>query len=133
MSSDLKLLRSVKHDKGAFGVLVGRNGLPFGVSLERTFENAEPVIPAGIYLCRKSRFERGGYDTFEITGVAGHSRLLFHKGNKETDSLGCVLVAEKFEYLDGEPVVLESQHGFDEFWRMYGDLSSFYLEIKDPC
>jgi hypothetical protein len=127
----LRLQRVAKHEKGAFGVLVSYLGLPFAVTVERTLTGVEPVIPAGSYTCKKTRYIKGGYDTFEITGVAGHDRLLFHQGNRETDSIGCVIVAEKFEYLNGEPAVLESSHGFAEFWQLYGDRESFQLEIRD--
>lgn len=130
---DLKLQRVAKHDKGAFGVLITDTGIPFAVSLERTFVGVEPVIPPGIYLCSKTKFLRGGYDTFEVMGVNGHGRLLFHRGNRETDSAGCVLVAERFDELGGEPAVLESAQGFAEFMRRYGNRSSFYLEVKDPA
>jgi len=129
----LRLQRVAKHDKGVFGVLVSFLGLPFAVTVERTLDGVEPVIPAGVYECKKRRYNKGGYDTFEIAGVVGHDLLLFHKGNKETDSLGCVIVGEKFEYLDGEPAVLESGHGFDEFWKLYGDRDTFTFEVRDPA
>ena len=67
-----------------------------------------------------SQFIRGGYDTFEITGIEGHSRLLFHRGNIEAHTEGCVLVALKFGLLGGVPAVLESMGGFQEFMRRFG-------------
>ena len=65
--------------EGAFGVLF-QDGLPFALTLEHTYADPRVKIPAGLYDCRSSYFHRGGYDAYEITGVAGHTRLLFHKG-----------------------------------------------------
>ena len=98
---------------GCFGVLLCE-GRPFAVTCERTFENLRTVIGNGKFRCTRSRYHRGGYETFEIH-VAGHSRVLFHRGNKETDSAACVLVAESFAVMEGDTAIADSRRGFDEF------------------
>lgn len=116
------------RDDGCFSVLLW-DGKPFAVSVERTFENGRPIIHNGVYRCNKSHFHRGGYPTFEIM-VPGHSRVLFHKGNTEDDSIGCVIVAESFGQLRGKTAVLDSKGGFAELWALTGHLDGFNMVVS---
>lgn len=114
--------------EGAFGVLLS-NGIPFAVTLQPTDQDLKTKIPPGSWRCTRSFFYRGGYPSFEIL-VPGHSRLLFHRGNLEDDSDGCVLVAESFGQLRGRAAVLDSAAGFAELMRRaYQD--EFMLEVTD--
>jgi len=117
-----------------------RGGLPFGpVSLERTYPLAESAprgpqfvkIPAGDYRCQKTRYHKGGYDTFEVKDVQGHSRLLFHLGNLEDDSEGCVLLGQRFGMVRGRPGVLQSGLAFAEFMANMGFRESFSLGVRN--
>ncbi len=84
-----QLKRVAIHDYGAFGVLCF-NRIPFAVTLERTFEAQNRiVIEYGIYKCTQSYYYKGKYSTYEIE-VENHSRILFHKGNKELHILRAV-------------------------------------------
>lgn len=114
---------------GAFGVLLWE-GVPFAVSCERTYQDLKPKIPQGIFQCVRSPFNRGRYDTFEIL-VPGHSRILFHKGNLEVDSDGCVLVGEQFGVLNGKPAILQSGLGFQEFMKLTSGVDQFQLTVKE--
>lgn len=114
---------------GAFGVLM-QNGVPFAVTLERTYDPGNTVkIGNGFHECRRSRYAKGGYDTFEIA-VPGHSRILFHKGNTELHSEGCVLVAESFAVFGDKPGVAMSADGFAEFMKRATGVDSFTLEVS---
>lgn len=127
---NFKLIRVAVGPGGAFGVLL-HNGIPFAVTLERVFEEkgqASPIIPPGTYTCRRTTFLRGGYPTYEIGGILGHSRLLFHVGNRETDSEGCVLVADSFQ----EGWVSGSRVGFAKFMDRAAGRAEFALEITSP-
>jgi hypothetical protein len=114
---------------GCFGIL--RNGSrAICYTLERTFPPEEkPVIPAGRFKCVRSKFIRGDYDTFEVIGVEGHDRLLFHRGNFETDSLGCILVGTKRGELSGKPAVLDSKTAFKLFWELVKGEAWFWLDV----
>ena len=129
MSALVKVKRVALLEEGCFGVIL-HLGVPFAVTLERTF-GLDTVIPAGVYDCVARRYNRGGYETFEITGVIGHSLLLFHKGNWETDLQGCVAIGESFAVLDGRLAIAQSGDGFAEFMRKVGDLPTFKVEFED--
>ena len=129
----MKLKRVSIIDQGAFGVLIDSHGIPFAVTLERTYKLPDgtqsiKIIP-GVYLCTHTMYYKGAYATFEIN-VEGHERILFHKGNVETDSEGCVLIGEQFEVLNNVPAILQSGKGFAEFMAKVGDMEEFYLTIE---
>lgn len=124
----MELVTVAIRPDGCFSVLKDFAGRPFAVTVERTFEHGEVVIKQGMHRCRRSRFHRGGYDTFEID-VEGHSRVLFHKGNTELDSTACVIVGESFGELNNATAVLDSKGGFGEFMRLTGGLAEFYLNV----
>lgn len=96
--------------EGSFGV-IDCEGVPFAVTLE----NYKLRIPKGEYICKKAHYYGGGYDTYEITGVVGRTHILFHKGNVQDNSLGCILLAESFGTLNSKIAVLDSKGGFQEF------------------
>lgn len=123
--------RVAKLPEGCFGAIL-HTGAPFGVTLERTF-GRDVVIPAGEFLCVATKYHKGGYPTFEITGVAGHSRLLFHKANWETDLEGCVGIGEGFALLDGRLAIAQSGPAFAEFLQKVGHLPSFQVKFEDCC
>lgn len=121
--------------EGAFGVL-SHAGLPFAVTLERTYPFAGGrqmvKIPPGRHACTPTTFHGGKptpYATFEIL-VPGHARLLFHRGNVEDDSEGCVLVAESYGVLQERAAILASAEGFKEFMRLT-DSQPFDLEVRE--
>lgn len=116
------------RDDGAFSVLLW-DGRPFAVSVERTFDDGKPIIQNGVYACKRDFYHKGGYETFEII-VAGHDRILFHKGNIETHSVGCVIVAESFGQLDGVTAVLDSKGGFEELMALAAGQSQFMMTVK---
>lgn len=113
--------------EGCFGTLLW-NGRPFAVSLERTFEDGRPIIQNGTYECTESFFNKGGYPTFEIH-IEGHSRVLFHKGNFETDSKACVLVGESFAVIEEKLAIAHSGDGFKELMEKARGLKSFFMTV----
>ena len=125
----VELIRVAVLPEGAFGVLKV-HGRPVALALERTYENLEVKIPAGAWRCAPTTYHKGGYATWEIL-VPGHSRLLFHRGNYEADSEGCILVGRAFEgtWLSG------SRAGFGAFEHEVtgpdGERREFTLEVRD--
>jgi hypothetical protein len=128
------LVRVAVVEAGAFGVLLNAiDGIPFAVTLERTYSSERgpyTKIPQGRFDCGLTRYHRGGYETFEIF-VEGHSRLLFHCGNVEAHSEGCVLVGESFELINAAAGIAGSRKGFEEFMahaRRFGS-QGFTLQV----
>jgi hypothetical protein len=118
-----------KHETGMYGVMMDNNGLPFAVTLQP--DNA--YLPEGEYDCNKSRYFKGGYDTFEII-YPGHTRVLFHIGNHEDNSQLCVLIGEQFETVEAngrkKPGIAASGKGFGEFWDKYKSFDKIKLKVS---
>ena len=126
----LELVRVAVAEEGAFGVLLQDN-LPFAVTLERTFGDADRiVIPPGDHKCRSTTFFKKGYPTYEVA-VPGHKRVLFHIGNLEEDSTGCILVGLEFGAVEGKWGVLLSRLGFREFMKRAAGCAEFLLRVRE--
>lgn len=113
--------------EGCFSVLLW-DGKPFAVSVEHTFEDGRPIIRPGWYVCKRDFYHKGGYETFEIP-VPDHTRILFHKGNTEEDSRGCVIVAESFGVVGGRTAVLDSRTGFGGLMELTAGLTEFKMLV----
>lgn len=136
----LELKRIAETEDGTFGVLLWVDA-PFALSLERKWcgnERGKSCIPSGNYLavrCNKSA-EYGQNDsptfgdTFVVTDVPDRCKILFHKGNIDADTHGCIVIAEQFGRLYGKDAVLSSKAGFDEFKRLTTGLDHFNLKIS---
>lgn len=128
MQDGLKILtlkRTHKREDGIFGVL-DIDGKPFAVCLE----NSKLHIPKGEYECFRSYYNAGKYETFEIP-VPNRTHILFHKGNVDENSKGCLLVAESFGILNGKVAVISSKEGFGEFMDYLSGENKFKLVIDE--
>lgn len=137
----LKIHTIAVREDGCFSVLLWE-GRPVAVSVERTFDAGNHVVlPGGIVRCTRTEYHKGGYQTFELH-VEGHERVLFHKGNKEEDSLACVVVGNSFGDFDpvtgalGQRIkkgdraaVLDSAIGFEKFMALCEGLDEFNAEV----
>lgn len=124
------IYRVKKGEEGAFGVMFDQSSYPFAVTLEHTFDSGDPLLPAKTYLCSRTRYEKGGYDTFEIP-LVGHARILLHRANTEADLRGCIGVAKEFSEFSSVHGVADSKKGFDEFWAKYGSHAQITLKVVD--
>lgn len=136
MIPKLYALITSRRDEGCFGVLFDGDGKEFAVFLMRTFDDDKApngqrvVVGPGEFVCKKSKYHKGGYETFEII-VEGHTKVLFHKLNWESQSEGCMGVGESFEVIDGKYGIAQSGKGFEEFWEKYKQFDQFILEVKE--
>ena len=148
---EFRLNRVVIGPDGCFGVL-SIDERPFAVTLEpaylagassELFRQLRPQwktkIPAGKYICSRTMFNRGGYETFEIP-VEGHSEIKFHIGNTVKDSDGCPLIGlsyyqdyhetvHNYGHVLGRPSIGSSRIGFSRFMWIAGDDKKIQLEI----
>jgi hypothetical protein len=99
-------------------------------------------IPAGTYVCKRRMYNKGGYETFEVTGVPGRSLILFHKGNTEEDIEGCILLGMGvgvFDVIDEDSKlrvpklgVTQSGLAFGIFMSRMAKVDEFTLIVTDP-
>lgn len=125
--------RVSETEDGTFGVIFDGT-VPFALTLEDEWnDNAVGVscIPLGSYTCKRRRYNKGGYDTFEVTDVADRTHILFHRGNTEDDTEGCILIAEEFGELNKKTAIKSSGKGFAEFMGRLHGADEFILHIKD--
>lgn len=83
---DQYLTRFAYTKDGTFGRL-GRF-----ITVEEEWQDNLPnisCIPTGVYVCERSVFHRGGYDTYEIMDVPGRDLIKFHYAMTEEDLRGC--------------------------------------------
>jgi hypothetical protein len=125
--------------EGIFGVLRTDTSLEICKTLEHAYPVVYPVqgmiqkfmpkIPIGTYLCRRGVHELPGMnpiETFEVENVGKHTGILFHIGNYNDDSKGCILVGEES---DGH-MLLKSMGGFARFMENLKGVDSFTLVVK---
>jgi hypothetical protein len=109
----LRIVRLEETDEGALGVLLVRGEI-FCMTLQPDSRDRERYqIPAGVYPLRRFHGARWR-NTLEIV-VSGHTALLFHAGNWEEDSTGCVLVGSEAGKLRGQRAVTNSGTTFERF------------------
>ena len=128
----ITIKRIAENEYGTFGVLLDGD-LPFALTLERRWvdnEYAVSCIPAGKYVCRRVDSPHFG-DTFEVTSVPGRSHILFHKGNIDDDSHGCILVGEEFDPVLNSYGIKASGDGYGEFMQRLRGYETFNLKIVE--
>jgi hypothetical protein len=128
---------------GVFGELTDADGNFLFHTLEHSYPilsdpsgtSFTPKIPDGGYTCLPGTFtlaptkrnpDPKPFSTFQIMGVVGHTDLLFHVGNYNADSSGCVLLGED---LAGS-MLLNSSAAFDKFMGLQGGLDSFKIQFQ---
>jgi len=125
-----KIIRIDISKQGVFGVFTLNNDA-FCLTLERPWEDNKPnisCIPVNIYLCQRVDSPKYG-DTFQIMDVENRTNILFHVGNKISNSLGCVLLGSSYGELEGERAVVSSGTAFFRFMKRMEGIDSFPLQI----
>lgn len=117
-------------EHGTFGTLL-LDGIAFCVTLEpysRDNEKSISCIPTGQYTCKRVNSPTYG-NTFEITNIEGRSHVLFHPGNFDDNTKGCVLLGQYYGKLKGDRAVLNSGNTFKTFLKNLSDVNEFKLSI----
>jgi len=105
----------------------------FGVTLEPPWKMNErnvSCIPAGQYKIHSWESARFG-KCYSLLDVPGRTNILFHAGNTVRDTTGCILLGEKWGFLNGERAILHSRHAVASFLEFMGNDISAHLTIME--
>jgi Family of unknown function (DUF5675) len=86
-----------------------------------------------MYTCQRGIHQLGhpgslvSIETFEVMNVPGHTGILFHTGNTDEDSEGCILLGDKVQNFE----LLDSRNTFQEFMKLMEGKDTFQLGVGD--
>ncbi|MFH1784142.1 MAG: DUF5675 family protein [bacterium] len=122
-----RIVRLEQSEQGAIGVLL-LNNVIFCFALEPDKDDMNKLyIKQGVYHCQRFHGTKWP-DTFEIV-VPGHTAVLFHAGNVEADTKGCILLGASVGKLKGNRAVLNSGVTFKAFLDALKGINEFTLFI----
>ena len=124
----VKLIRTECNLNGIFGFIMICDHF-FCYTLEHSYEGKSKV-PTGLYTCtRGNHILKSGksIETFEVMNVPGHSGILFHYGNYNSDSDGCILLG----YSETPLMVKDSCDAFQGFMKEFDGIDSFTLMVEN--
>ena len=134
-------LKRLQYRKdGVFSELFDKNGTHVAYTLEHSYDNGNsgwaPKIPLGQYVCILGTHQLHNmvapFQTFEITGVTGHTNLLFHAGNFDKDSEGCILLGDAItKQANGDEMVTNSKTTFEKFMNGLAGVKEFMLTVQN--
>lgn len=136
---DCILIRKEKRCDGIFSVLTNESATSMlAITLEHAYRNDDgtysPKLPNGVYTCVRGTHQLHDgkpFITFEITNVPGHTGVLFHIGNYNEDSEGCVLVGKGYGWKDdGGKMIVDSGKAFKAFMDLQTCIDSFTLTVE---
>lgn len=135
----MRLTRTAFRKDGIFGRVYNANGVPLAYTLEHAYEQPGglwlPKLYEGKFVCVRGTHKLHNgipFETFEITGVKGHDNILFHAGNFDKDSEGCVLLGQAIvTQADGTQMVTNSKHTFGDFMNSLNGVKEFMLTVQN--
>ena len=132
---DLTLTRTDYRPDGVFSELKDNSGKHICFTLERSFPQGTsylPKVPSGVFKCVRGTHQLDHGDpieAFEVTGVPGHTGILFHIGNYNHDSDGCILLG--LEILKPADWMLTmSAITFKKFMDLQENVTEFTLTVE---
>ncbi len=136
MGKVIQLKRIATSESGTYGVLLEDGVSPICITLERPLVLQEDgkttpnisCIPVGIYEAHRRISPRFG-ETFEVRDVEeGHrTHILFHPGNRVSDSKGCLMPGSSY----GHDCIEQSKMAFKEFMHRLREYAYFILQITE--
>lgn len=133
-----------KRNDGIFGELYGENEKKIAVTLDHSYIMKDGSIgtkvPPGKYKCVRGlhRLEnmKTCFETFEITGLPNFNgnpvtKVLFHIGNWNKDSEGCILLGEFIQESKNGRMITLSRESFISFMEIQEGVNEFNLNVLD--
>lgn len=135
---NLTLTRKKFGEDGVFGELSSDGtGSFFAITLEHAYPQRKKFkskVPPGEYKCVRGihKLHDGvEFETFEVIGVPGCTGILFHIGNYNEDSEGCILIGAAYgNRANGGQMITSSKQKFVEFMAMQKDVNEFILKVE---
>lgn len=130
---DLILKRREYREDGVTSDLCDSNGKVLFRTIEHSY-GLKAKLKAGKYTCVRGMHKLADgkpFETFEITGVKGHWGILFHAGNWEKDSSGCVLVGKAFANSPQGRMVTQSRKALAELLALLSGVDTFQLTVLE--
>jgi hypothetical protein len=125
---NLTLSRKELRDVGIFSILTDESGNIIAHCLEHSYDS-KPKLVDGEYTCQRGDHLLHGmtepFSTFEVIDVPNCKGILFHWGNYNRDSEGCVLVGERQE----DSMVTNSRKTFEKLMELLEGLDQFNLTV----
>lgn len=140
------VLQRTKFFTGHTRGILSLNGAKICETLELPWKDNEKdisCIPEGEYVVNGRDF--GKYQAIYqakldhkvsmwVTKVDGRSNILIHTGNTAKDTLGCILVGEKYDF--GAPFIANSMKAYQKLYEAIKihiePQSGIWMEIKNP-
>ncbi len=130
----LRLKRIWFKEEGIFGELTSVTDKHYFYALEHSY-NKTSKIPNGSYTCKRSMHRLHNmtedFETFEVLAVPGCTNILFHWGNYNSDSEGCILIGDAMVKPAGRYMISNSRAAFKQFMLLTSGLDSFILVVED--
>lgn len=131
-----QLVRRELTEDGIWSDLLDESGKLVAKCAEHSY-NSQPKIYNGTFTCIRGAHQLHGmthqFETFEITGVEGHTNILIHMGNwPQIDSDGCVLLGSSIADSDKGRMVTNSIVTFEKFMELVEGQDSFSLIVSKP-
>jgi hypothetical protein len=135
------LSRLIYRPDGIFSRLWHDDESLMCVTLEHAFQFPdtpaglwEPVIKKGSYICVRGNHRLDGmthdFETFEVTGIVGHTGVIFHWGNWNKDSKACILLGASIVDSPSGKMVTDSVKTFQRFMAGQDDIDRFQLTVE---
>ena len=140
---NLKLQRVFYEDDGIISNCFDENRQLLMVTLEHAYPSGLPnykwlpKLMPGKYVCvrgmHRLRSMTKDFETFEVTGVPGHTGILFHHGNWNEDSEGCILTGDNLDAAKrngkDQDLVVNTFPAFNRFMAAQKNVDRFMLEV----
>lgn len=129
---DLILQRLEYKEDGIISELKDESGKHIAYTLEHSYDS-KPKLNNGTHACVRGihRLHDGiPFETFEITGVPGHTGILIHAGNFNADSDGCCLIGASYTTSNQGTMVTASKATFAHFMNMMNGVDQFNLSVQ---
>lgn len=140
----LNLVRHEALESGIFGNIETPGGKVLFCTLEHAYSDPSkpldsttyfPKFPDGTYTCVLGKHtlthHPEPFDAYEITNVPGHTNILLHIGNFNSDSEGCVLLGMQMgKMLNGGSMLMASTTAFNAFMKLLDGAPEFTLVVE---